>query len=130
MSALQNKYDEYNQTIRSLEEHLQSVESQIYEHKIVVETLKGVPSDRKAWRLINNGDSVVSSAKEDTSLNSEVNTANGALVETTAGSAAVKLDETINGLNELKSKINKEVTDLKKEFDDWKQKNHIKIFRG
>ncbi|KGK34375.1 hypothetical protein JL09_g6477, partial [Pichia kudriavzevii] len=38
--SLQDTYDEYQQTIRALEEHITSIETQLYEHEIVIDTLK------------------------------------------------------------------------------------------
>jgi prefoldin subunit 2 len=117
--ALQEKYDEYQHTIRSLQEHVVSVESQLYEHEIVLDTLKSVPAERKAWRLISTGD------LPDASVTSK-----GALVETNAGDASTKLDQTITGLTSLKNKLEQEIVDVRKEFDEWKTKHNIKVVQG
>lgn len=122
--SYQAKYDEYQQTLQQLEEHLISIESQLYEHEIVSETLKSVPSDRKAWRMISNGDNSVISNKEGATASS------GALIETNAGDANKKLLETIKGLKQLKSKLEKEESEIKKEFNDWKVKNNVKVYRS
>lgn len=125
--SLQYKYDEYQQTIRSLQEHVVSVESQLYEHEIVVETLRGVPEDRKAWRLVSNGDSVLKSNADE---GDDKTSGSGALVETTAKDARLKLEETISGLKSLKAKLESEIVDVKKEFEDWKTKNNVKIVQS
>lgn len=135
MSQLQAIYDEYQQTIRSLQEHVVSVESQLYEHEIVIETLQGVPSDRKAWRMVSNGDSIVTKGKDngengENGENGDGGASAGALVETSAGDACIKLQETTKGLKELKVKLETEISDVRKEFEEWKVKNNIKIVRG
>lgn len=126
--SFQAQYDEYQQTLQALHDNAISVDSQLYEHEIVADTLKGVPADRKAWRLISNGDSGVivgGKGKEDQAVSSS-----GALVETNAGDAHAKLLETIKGLQQLKEKLEKETVEVRKEFDDWKVKNNVKIVRS
>ncbi|ONH72258.1 Prefoldin subunit 2 [Pichia kudriavzevii] len=113
--SLQDTYDEYQQTIRALEEHITSIETQFYEHEIVIDTLKKVDGERPAWRLVSAGDTGVGEASS------------GALVETTASEALSKLETTVKGLNELKTKVGKEVQDVRKEFVEWKTKNNIKV---
>jgi prefoldin subunit 5 len=124
MSNFQAQYDEYQQTIRALQEHAVSVDSQIYEHEVVLQTLQSVPAERKAWRLVSNGNDAPSTS------GTETPTASGALVETTAKGAGETLAETMKGLQELKSKLEEEVVQTKKEFDDWKVKNNVKVVRG
>lgn len=116
--SLQDKYDDYQHTIRSLQEHSTSIESQIYEHEIVISTLKNVPTSRKAWKLINNGNT------------NDITPSNGALIETNAGDATISLQTTLTGLNDLLNKLNTEINQVRKEFEDWKKKNNIKIVQG
>lgn len=120
--SLQDKYDDYQATIRSLQEHMTTIESQIYEHELVLSTLKNVPSTRRAWKLTNNA-----AAETEPSTSSSTN---GALIETNAGDAATSLQNTLNGLNTLLNKVNTEVDETRKEFNDWKTKNNIKIVQG
>ncbi|TID30076.1 hypothetical protein CANINC_001362 [Pichia inconspicua] len=119
---LQQTYDEYQQTIQQLQEHVVSVESQIYEHEIVIDTLKGVPQDRKAWRLVSNGDNVLTKEEE--------KSISGGLVETTAAGAREKLEKTFESLNTLKNKLQDEVNQTRQEFEEWKKKNNIKIVQA
>ncbi|ODQ44104.1 hypothetical protein PICMEDRAFT_37638 [Pichia membranifaciens NRRL Y-2026] len=112
--SFQAQYDEYQQTLQSLQDHVVSLESQLYEHEIVVETLKGVPAERRAWRL--DGGAVGSSS--------------GALVETNAGEAQKKLEETIKGLKQLREKLEKEAAGVKKEFEEWRVKHNVKVVRS
>lgn len=124
MSNFQAQYDEYQHTIRALQEHAVTVDSQIYEHEVVLDTLQSVPADRKAWRLVSSGNDVPSTNGKDTP------TTSGALVETTAKGAGETLAETMKGLKELKSKLEQEVAQTRKEFDEWKVKNNVKVVRG
>lgn len=119
---LQQTYDEYQQTIQQLQEHVVSVESQIYEHEVVIDTLKGVPQDRKAWRLVSNGETVMT--KEDEKAIS------GGLVETTAAGAKKKLEKTFESLKTLKNKLEEEIKQTRQEFEDWKKKNNVKIVQA
>lgn len=129
--SFQAQYDEYQQTLQSLQEHVVSVESQLYEHEIVAETLKGVPAERRAWRLISNGESgVVVKGSQEKDGGAAAESSSGALVETNAGDARKKLLETIKGLEELKEKLQKETEEVKKEFDEWRVKNNVKIVRS
>lgn len=105
--SFQNQYNEYQQTIRALQEHMASISSQLAEHKVVRETLAKVPGERKAWRL-----------------------ADTAMVETNAADAGKVLDEKIAGLVQLQGKLEQECQGVQKEFDEWKVKNNVKIVRG
>ncbi|GMM46501.1 tubulin-binding prefolding complex subunit [Pichia kluyveri] len=105
--SFQNQYNEYQQTIRALQEHMATISSQIAEHRVVRETLSKVPQDRKAWRL-----------------------ADTAMVETNAKDAGEVLDEKLRGLEQLQVKLEEECQGVQKEFDDWKVKNNVKIVRG
>lgn len=119
---MQQIYDEYQQTIQQLQEHIVSVESQVYEHEIVIDTLKTVPVDRKAWRLVSNGESILT--------NEEDKAISGGLVETTAEGACEKLEKTFTALSTLKSKLEDEIKQTRQEFEDWKKKNNVKIVQA
>lgn len=128
--SFQAQYDEYQQTLQSLQEHVVSLESQLYEHEIVVETLKGVPAERRAWRLVSSGDSGVVVTDKTDKDGGAVGSSSGALVETNAGEAQKKLEETIKGLKQLREKLEKEAAGVKKEFEEWRVKHNVKVVRS
>lgn len=115
--SLQAQYDEYQTTIRSLSERLNSIGMQIAEHEVVIETLKSVPEDRKAWKMFSGGES-------------QENPVGSALVETNAKGASEQLQKVMAGLNEVAAKTEKDLNGLKSEFEEWKKSNNIKIVRG
>lgn len=117
---LQEKYDTYQTTIRGLAERLNSLNSQIQEHEVVIETLAAVPGDRKAWKMFSGGES---------SLESK-NPVGSALVEMPASDAKSQLEIILKGLKELFEKTEVELKSLQAEFENWKKVKNIKIVKG
>lgn len=117
---LQEKYDTYQTTIRGLAERLNSLNSQIQEHEIVIETLDSVPEDRKAWKMFSGGESTLESK----------NPVGSALVEMTAIEAMNQLDTILKGLKDIFQKTEVELKELQSEFENWKKVKNIKIVKG
>ncbi|KAG7718394.1 hypothetical protein KL949_002753 [Ogataea haglerorum] len=105
--SLQAKYDQFQQTIESLNTKIVQLHSQIDEHGIVLATLKEVPPDRKCYRMVG-----------------------GSLVELVAGNATKILEENLDGMKKSVDTLTEELKKQQKEFVDWKEKNNIKIVKA
>lgn len=117
---LQERYDTYQATIRGLGERLNSLDSQVQEHQVVVETLKTVPKERRAWRMFSGGESSLEAKAP----------VGSALVEMTAEEAGKQLETILQGLKDMVGKTEQELKALQSEFEEWKVAKNIKVVRG
>ncbi|KAH3670595.1 hypothetical protein OGAPHI_001110 [Ogataea philodendri] len=105
--SLQAKYDNFQQTIESLNTKIVQLHAQADEHAVVLETLKEVPAERRCYRMIG-----------------------GSLVELRAGEASKVLAENLQGMKSTTEKLTEELKTQQKQFLDWKEKNNIKIVKA
>ncbi|TGZ77833.1 Prefoldin beta-like protein [Ascodesmis nigricans] len=101
---LQITYSNYKNTLQQLAGKIGEVEQEAEEHKLVLDSLSGVPEDRKCFRLIN-----------------------GVLVERTVGDVVPALETNAAGLKSVLEGLVKEYKKKQEEMDEWKAKNNIQV---
>jgi len=101
---LQLQYTNFKNTLQQLAQKIGDVEQEAEEHKLVLDTLKPVPEDRKCFRLIN-----------------------GVLVERTVKDVVPALQTNADGLKSVLEGLVKEYTKKQQEMDTWKTKNNVQV---
>lgn len=104
--ALQETYNQYQQTITEAQNKVQELRMDVEEHKVVRETLAKTDPARKTYRMVG-----------------------GALVEETAGFTAGVLETRLANINAAIQQLTKELVRLTQEFDKWKTDKQIKVIK-
>lgn len=106
----QIQYNRYQETLKELLNQLAAVSSLIQEHAVVDETLAQIPPDkrerRKCFKMIG-----------------------GVLVDKTVDEVIRLLGAEVKGLTKSKEAVEKEITRVKSELNEWMAKNKVKIVR-
>jgi prefoldin subunit 2 len=97
MQELQSQYENYKSLLQSIAQKIGDVEQETEEHKLVLETLKDLPEDRKCFRMIN-----------------------GVLVEKTVGDVVPALTTNSEGLKKVLEDLMKQYKSKQDEMDQWK----------
>ncbi|VVT46480.1 uncharacterized protein SAPINGB_P001234 [Magnusiomyces paraingens] len=98
-AELQEQYNTFKESIAQLSSKIGELEADLDEHKIVLETLKTMPSDRKCFRMI--GESLVESTVKDVSPNLQTNSVQ---LQTVIGTLNKQLEQTKDELKKWQIK--------------------------
>ncbi|KAK2749225.1 hypothetical protein FQN57_006841 [Myotisia sp. PD_48] len=101
---LQFQYSTFKNTLQQLAQKIGDIEQETEEHKLVMESLEPLPSDRKCFRLIN-----------------------GVLVERTVKDVIPSLKTNSDGLKQVLDELMKQYKNKQDELDSWKKKNNIQV---
>ncbi|KAL8906970.1 MAG: hypothetical protein Q9171_006045 [Xanthocarpia ochracea] len=101
---LQQHYTNYKNNLQQLADRIGNVEQETEEHKLVLETLKPLPGDRKCFRMIN-----------------------GVLVERTVDGVLPALQTNSDGLKKVLDELVKQYKRQQEEMEKWKKKNNIQV---
>ncbi|KAF4547397.1 Prefoldin subunit 2-like protein [Elsinoe fawcettii] len=101
---LQAQYQNYKDTLQAIAQKIGDVESEVEEHKLVLETLQPLPEDRKCFRMIN-----------------------GVLVERTVKDVTPQLKTNSEGLKKVLDDLLKQYTSKQEELEKWKIANKIQV---
>ncbi|ODV59097.1 tubulin-binding prefolding complex subunit GIM4 [Ascoidea rubescens DSM 1968] len=101
---LQIEYERFQDTIKSINEKITELKNDYDEHKIVVATLKGVPADRKCFRMIS-----------------------GVIVKKTTREVIPVLETKIESMVGALDTLSKELVKTHQEFEKWKKNTGVKI---
>jgi len=101
---LQLQYTTYMNTLQQLAQKIGDVEQETEEHKLVLETLEPLPSDRKCFRMVN-----------------------GVLVEKTVMDVIPALKTNSDGLKKILEELLKQYKKQQDEMEKWKKKNNIQV---
>jgi len=101
---LQLQYTTYKNTLQQLAQKIGDVEQETEEHKLVLETLEPLPSDRKCFRMVN-----------------------GVLVEKTVKDVIPALQTNSDGLKKILEELLKQYKKQQDEMEKWKKKNNIQV---
>lgn len=104
--SLQLQYNKYQEVLETLQNKVTQLDGDISEHKVVLDTLKTLPKDRRCWRMVDSS-----------------------LVETNCADASTTLQGQLEGMQNASKQLVTEVQGTQKEFTDWKKKNNVKIVR-
>lgn len=108
--ALQNQYNQYQETMTELQSQLSTISSQIEEHKIVEKTLTAIPpaqrTDRKCFKMVG-----------------------GVLVNKSVDEVIKILDTDLKSLLSEHGKMEKELVRYRKEMEAWMKEKNVKIVR-
>lgn len=106
----QIQYNRYQEILSELLNQLAAVSSQIQEHAVVDETLAQIPPEkregRKCFKMIG-----------------------GVLVDKTVDEVIRLLGAEVKELTKSKEAVEKEITRVKSELNEWMAKNKVKIVR-
>ncbi|KAL8934937.1 MAG: hypothetical protein Q9211_004970 [Gyalolechia sp. 1 TL-2023] len=103
-AELQQQYTTYKNNLQQLAERIGNVEQETEEHKLVLETLKPLPEDRKCFRLIN-----------------------GVLVERTVKDVLPALQTNSDGLRKVLDELVKQYKRQQEDMENWKKKNNVQV---
>ncbi|QIW95317.1 hypothetical protein AMS68_000835 [Peltaster fructicola] len=101
---LQVQYSNYKDTLQAIASKIGDVEQETEEHKLVLETLTPLSSERKCFRMIN-----------------------GVLVERTVGEVLPQLQTNADGLKKILEDLVKQYRTKQDEMDSWKKKNKVQV---
>ncbi|KAI5786393.1 Prefoldin beta-like protein, partial [Peziza echinospora] len=101
---LQMQYSNYKNILQQLAQKIGDIEQESEEHKLVLETLQPLPTERTCFRLIN-----------------------GVLVERTVGDVVPALETTFEGLKKVLEGLVKDYKKKQEEMETWKTKNNIQV---
>ncbi|KAG7005974.1 prefoldin subunit 2 [Physcia stellaris] len=101
---LQQQYTNYKNSLQQLAQKIGDVEADTEEHKLVLDTLKPLPQDRKCFRMIN-----------------------GVLVERTVKDVLPALETNSVGLKKVLDELVKQYKRQQEEMEKWKKKNNIQV---
>lgn len=106
----QIQYNKYQDLLTELQSQLSAVSSQLQEHAVVDKTLAQIPTNeregRKCFKMIG-----------------------GVLVDKSVDEVIVILEEELKELAKSKEALEKELTETKRELNEWMMKNKVKILR-
>ncbi|MCJ1243040.1 hypothetical protein MMC30_000236 [Trapelia coarctata] len=94
---LQLQYTNYKNTLQQLAQKIGDVEQETEEHKLVLETLDPLPSDRKCFRMVN-----------------------GVLVERTVKEVIPAVRTNSDGLKKILEELVKQYKKLQDDMEKWK----------
>lgn len=103
---LQQQYNTYQQTIAEIQSKLNELKNDEDEHKIVLETLKKTPVERRCFRMVG-----------------------GALIEKDVETTIPVLDIKLENITKTINQLSQELKEIIEEFEKWKVEKHIKIIR-
>ncbi|KAN0069601.1 Prefoldin beta-like protein [Elaphomyces granulatus] len=101
---LQLQYSNFKNTLQQLAQKIGDVEQEAEEHKLVIETLEPLPSDRRCFRMVN-----------------------GVLVERTVKDVIPSLKTNSDGLKQVLDELLKQYKAKQIEMDNWKKKNNVQV---
>ncbi|KAL3461481.1 prefoldin subunit 2 [Aspergillus heterothallicus] len=101
---LQLQYTNYKNTLQQLAQKIGDIEQEAEEHKLVIDTLKPLPQERKCFRMVN-----------------------GVLVERTVQDVLPSLETNSDGLRQVLEELLKQYKSKQTEMDNWKKKNNIQV---
>ncbi|KAK7521897.1 Prefoldin beta-like protein [Phyllosticta citricarpa] len=101
---LQIQYSNYKNILQQLAQKIGDVEQEAEEHKLVLETLEPLSSERKCFRMIN-----------------------GVLVERTVQEVVPALKTNSEGLKKVLEDLLKQYKSKQEEMDKWKKKNNVQV---
>ncbi|KAK6434241.1 hypothetical protein LTR95_009579 [Oleoguttula sp. CCFEE 5521] len=101
---LQTQYSNFKDTLQNIASQIGNVEQEVDEHKLVLETLTPLPSDRKCFRMIN-----------------------GVLVERTVGDVLPTLQSNADNMSKVLEELAKQYKTKQDEMEKWKKKNKIQV---
>ncbi|KAL2822570.1 Prefoldin beta-like protein [Aspergillus granulosus] len=101
---LQLQYTNYKNTLQQLAQKIGDIEQEAEEHKLVIDTLKPLPQERKCFRMVN-----------------------GVLVERTVQDVLPSLETNSDGLKQVLEELLKQYKSKQTELDNWKKKNNIQV---
>ncbi|KAI4098070.1 MAG: hypothetical protein L6R37_006709 [Teloschistes peruensis] len=99
---LQQQYTAYKNNLQQLAEKIGNIEQETEEHKLVLETLKPLPDDRKCFRMIN-----------------------GVLVERTVKDVIPALQTNSDGLRKVLDELVKQYKRQQDEMEKWKVRSNF-----
>ncbi|KAI1001315.1 hypothetical protein K3495_g6885 [Podosphaera aphanis] len=103
---LQEQYTNFKSGLEQLARKLGDIEQELEEHRLVLESLEPLPSDRKCFRMIN-----------------------GVLVERTVKDVMPALKTNSQGLRQVLEDLVKQYNSKQVAMDKWKKKNNIQVVR-
>ncbi|KAK5113062.1 hypothetical protein LTR62_003641 [Meristemomyces frigidus] len=101
---LQVQYSNYKDTLQAIAGKIGDIEQEAEEHKLVLETLTPLPSDRKCFRMIN-----------------------GILTERTVGEVLPTLQTNAEGLKKVLEDLVKSYRSKQEEMEKWKKRNNVQV---
>ncbi|KAJ5526809.1 uncharacterized protein N7484_009940 [Penicillium longicatenatum] len=101
---LQAQYTNFKNTLQQLAQKIGDIEQEAEEHKLVIDTLKPLPQERKCFRMVN-----------------------GVLVERTVEEVLPTLQTNSDGLQQVLEDMLKQYKSKQTELDSWKKKNNIQV---
>ncbi|CDR46046.1 CYFA0S21e01574g1_1 [Cyberlindnera fabianii] len=104
--ALQQKYNDYQQTLTDIATKMRELQRDEEEHSIVIGTLQKTPKERRCFRMVG-----------------------GALVEKTAGETLPVLEVKLENIGKTVKQLAEEHGRLVEEFEKWKTDNKIQIIK-
>ncbi|QPG75471.1 hypothetical protein FOA43_002826 [Brettanomyces nanus] len=104
---LQSQYSNYQQIIGTLNDKLSQLDSDLGEHKVVLDSLNKLPEDRRCWRMVDSS-----------------------LIELQCKEARGVLKNRIEGMEKSIKNLSEETHKKQEEFVDWKQKNNVRIVKA
>ncbi|KAK9480716.1 Prefoldin subunit-domain-containing protein, partial [Lipomyces japonicus] len=101
---LQAQYNNYKSTLQQLAQKIGELESETDEHKLVLESLRPLPEDRKCFRMIG-----------------------GVLVERTVKEVIPALETNAKGVEQVMDQLVKEYKKTEDELKAWQTKNKVQV---
>ncbi|CAL8575241.1 Cochaperone prefoldin complex subunit [Xanthoria parietina] len=101
---LQQQYTNFKNNLQQLADRIGNVEQETEEHKLVLETLKPLPGERKCFRMIN-----------------------GVLVERTVKDVLPALQTNSDGLKRVLDELVKQYKRQQEDMEKWKKKNNVQV---
>ncbi|KAL8749920.1 MAG: hypothetical protein Q9199_007394 [Rusavskia elegans] len=101
---LQQQYTNFKNNLQQLADRIGNVEQETEEHKLVLETLKPLPGERKCFRMIN-----------------------GVLVERTVKDVLPALQINADGLKRVLDELVKQYKRQQEDMEKWKKKNNVQV---
>ncbi|KAK9320626.1 Prefoldin beta-like protein [Lipomyces orientalis] len=104
---LQAQYNDYKSTLQQLAQKIGELESEVDEHKLVLETLRPLPDSRKCFRMIG-----------------------GVLVERTVVEVIPALETNAKGVESVLQQLVKEYKKTEEDMKKWQTKNKVQVVQG
>ncbi|KAK7204775.1 Prefoldin beta-like protein [Myxozyma melibiosi] len=104
---LQAQYNNYKSTLQQLAQKIGELESETDEHKLVLDTLKPLPADRKCFRMIG-----------------------GVLVERTVADVIPALETNASGVEAVLKQLVEEYRKTEEDMRSWQKKNKVQVVQG
>ncbi|KAK9452413.1 Prefoldin subunit-domain-containing protein, partial [Limtongia smithiae] len=104
---LQAQYNTYKSTLQQLAQKIGELESEGDEHKLVLETLRPLPTTRKCFRMVG-----------------------GVLVERTVGDVIPALEANATGVRTVLQQLVGEYKKTEEDMASWQKKNKVQVVQG